>query len=323
VETSGVVQPPVHAIAVHLIHEADREESDRHKFLARLYPKLRAWHAYLRERRDLDGSGLVAIVHPWESGMDNSPAWDTALERVEPAPPGSFTRRDTDHAGLADRPTDLDYGRYVRLAATYRDHGYDDARTPFEFAVEDPGFNALLIAAEHALAAIAVELNADPGPHLTAAAELTTALSQLFANGNFHVRDVTNGRLIEADTVAGLVPLVVPDLPQCEELLDTARGPKFRLGEVAMVPSYDLTGPSFDRSRYWRGPSWFNTAWLIHRGLRRLDVPHLAEHLRDDVLTLARQTGFAEYVDPLSGAPRGARDFSWTAALALDLLETP
>ncbi|WP_350274567.1 hypothetical protein [Kribbella sp. HUAS MG21] len=322
VETSGIVQPPVHALAVWLTHEADRQESVRRGFLPKLYPKLVAWHAYLRERRDLGGRGLVAIVHPWESGMDNSPAWDEALTRVEPAPLDSFTRRDTDHASDDDRPTDLDYGRYVRLAATYRDHGYDDRRTPFEFALEDPCFNALLIASEHALGSIAAELSLDPTPHLKAAAELTAALGQLFADGNFHARDLESDELVAADTVSGLVPLLVPDLPQADELLSTARGPKFRLGEVNLVPSYDLTGPVFDRSRYWRGPSWFNTAWLVHRGLRRLEQDELAARVRGDVLTLAEQTAFAEYVDPFSGAARGARDFSWTAALALDLLRS-
>lgn len=321
VETSGIVQPPVHALAVWLTHLADEDESVRRDFLARVYPKLVAWHTYLRSRRNLGGRGLVAIVHPWESGMDNSPAWDDALARVEPAPLDSFTRRDTDHASDDDRPTDLDYGRYVQLAATYRDHRYDDAETRFAFALEDPCFNALLIASEHALASIASALSLDPTPHRQAASELTAALvSELFADGIFRSRDLVSGSLVAADTVAGLVPLLVPELPVATELLATAVGPRFRLGVVRMVPSYDLTGPAFEPGRYWRGPSWFNTAWLIHRGLVHLDQTNLARALRTDVLELAAATGFAEYVDPFTGEARGARDFSWTAALALDLL---
>ena len=53
-------------------------------FLRRIYPKLVAWHEYLTRRRDPDGIGLAIIVHPWESGLDNSPAWEGATEwRVE------------------------------------------------------------------------------------------------------------------------------------------------------------------------------------------------------------------------------------------------
>ena len=255
--------------------------------------------------------------------MDNSPAWDEALARVEPAPLDSFTRRDTDHASDADRPTDLDYGRYVQLAATYRDHAYDDATTPFAFALEDPCFNALLIASEHALASIAQELSLDPTPHTAAAADLTRALSNLFTDGIFRARDLKTNQLVGSDTISGLVPLLVPGLPEATELLATATGPRFRLGEVRMVPSYDLTGSAFEPGRYWRGPSWFNTAWLIHRGLCTLpggaEVQELAAALRHDVLQLAASTDFAEYVDPYTGEARGARDFSWTAALALDL----
>ncbi|ADB33892.1 conserved hypothetical protein [Kribbella flavida DSM 17836] len=332
VETSGIVQPPVHALAVWLTHQADARESARRGFLARCYPKLVAWHRYLRTCRDLGGRGLVAIVHPWESGMDNSPAWDDALARITPAPLDSFTRRDTDHASTDDRPTDLDYGRYVQLAATYRDHGYDDARTPFGFALEDPCFNALLIASEHALAAIAQALGLDPDRHLVAAEQLTSALATLFTEGLFHARDLrlpppqagevaaTSAGLVPAGSVAGLVPLLVPGLLQAGELLETAAGPRFRLGGVRMVPSYDLTGPAFEAGRYWRGPSWFNTAWLIHRGLREHGRTAEADALRNDLLALAAGTDFAEYVDPYTGEPRGARTFSWTAALALDLL---
>jgi hypothetical protein len=319
VETSGIIQPPVHALAAWLTHQTSPAESVRRNFLPRVYPKLVAWHAYLRTKRDLGGHGLAAIVHPWESGMDNSPAWDAALARIEPAPLDSFTRRDTDHASDADRPTDVDYGRYVRLAGTYRDHGYDDATAPFEFALEDPCFNALLIASEHALASIASALSLDPDPHIEAAAELTESLASLFADGIFRCRDLKTGELVAADTISGLIPLIVPELPQATELLATAQGPRFRLGQSKLVPSYDLTGPAFEPGRYWRGPSWFNTAWLIHRGLAALDQNALAEALREDVLKLAAGTDFAEYVDPHTGEARGARDFSWTAALALDL----
>jgi hypothetical protein len=316
-ETSGIVQPPIHALAGWLTYQA---EPTQQGFLERIYPRLVAWHAYLRDRRTLGGDKLVAIVHPWESGMDNSPAWDSALARVEPAPAGSFVRRDTDHAAAGDRPTDLDYGRYVELAATYRDHEYDDEKTPHAFAVEDPCFNALLICSEHALAEMAATLGHDPAPHRRYAAELTDALvERLFADGIFLARDLRAGELIHSATVAGLIPLAVPGLPVAGELLATATGPRFRLGETRLVPSYDLTADDFDPGRYWRGPSWFNTAWLIHRGLVQLEQATYADALKADVLDLARTTNFAEYVDPFTGAPHGARSFSWTAALALDL----
>ena len=324
-QTSGIVQPPVHALAAWLVHRADPRESLRRGFLPRIHRGLDAWHRYLAAHRDLADGGLAAIVHPWEAGLDNSPCWDEPLHRVVPAPEGSFRRADLDHCDPADRPTDLDYGRYVRLARDYRDHGYDDARTPFAFAVEDPGFNALLIASEHALARIAEAVGADPAPARDRADRLTAALVARLWNprlGTFTARDLHDDRLLPVRGVSGLLPLAVPGLPAdvVAALLDTAGGEHFRLGGVHMVPSYDLTGPHFDAGRYWRGPSWFNTAWLVHRGLRAVGADEQADRLRTSVLESAAATGFAEYVDPHTGEGHGIRDFSWTAALALDLL---
>ena len=323
--TSGIVQPPVHALACLLVHRADPRASVRSGFLARTYPRLAAWHRYLTDRRDLGGGGLVSVVHPWEPGMDNSPCWDAPLARVEPVPPETFHRADLDHGAAADRPTDLDYGRYVRLAADYRDGGYADRPGTLSFVVEDPGVNALLIASEHALAEIARDVGADPRPHRARATRLTAALLDRLwdpAAGLFLCRDVVGGGLIPELSAAGLLPLLVPELPRATvgALLRTAAGEHFGLGtSVRLVPSYDLLGHAFDPSRYWRGPAWFNVNWLLERGLRLQGAVDEADALRAAALEVAAATGFAEYVDPYTEEARGTRDFSWTAALALDL----
>lgn len=406
VQTSGIVQPPVHALAAWLVHQADPGLSRSRSFLSRMYPRLAAWHRYLLHRRDLGGGGLASVVHPWEQGMDNSPCWDAPLSRVTPAAPRSFRRADLDHGSAEDRPTDLDYGRYVRLATDYRDGGYADGAG--EFAVEDPAFNALLIASEHALAAIAQELGAAGTARHARAERLTAALVERLwdpAEGMFFCRDVYGGdggdgggsgalgserrspesgalaserrssesgahgsergsrsgalapeqrstessahaserrsrqsgahtseqrsragALIPERSVAGLLPLILPALPRdiAATLVRTAGGPHFGLGGLArLAPSYDLTGHAFDPHRYWRGPAWFNTNWLLERGLRLHGEHGRAEELRAALLETADSSGFAEYVDPYTGEACGALGFSWTAALTLDLLHEP
>ncbi|MFI9340233.1 MGH1-like glycoside hydrolase domain-containing protein [Streptomyces sp. NPDC052773] len=323
VQTSGIVQPPVHALAAWLVHRADPVLSRARGFLAGVYPRLAAWHRYLLHRRDLGGAGLASVVHPWEQGMDNSPCWDAPLARVTPAPARSFRRADLDHGAAEDRPTDLDYGRYVRLAADYRDRGYADG--PGDFAVEDPAFNALLIASEHALARIARELGATGTARHARAERLTGVLiDRLYdaRRGIFLCRDVRSGELIPERGVSGLIPLLLPALPRAiaDALVRTLAGPHFGLGDTTrLVPSYDLLGESFDRHRYWRGPAWFNTSWLVERGLRTHGERERADALRTAVLDLADASGFAEYVDPYTGEACGATGFGWTAALALDL----
>ncbi|MFD8154650.1 trehalase family glycosidase [Streptomyces sp. NPDC059720] len=326
-ETSGIVQPPVHALAAWLVHRADPELSARRGFLARVLPRLQAWHDYLLTRRDLGGGGLAAVVHPWEPGMDNSPCWDRALTRVEPAASSMFRRADLQHGHPADRPTDLDYGRYVRLAADYRAAGYDDRTARHAFALEDPAFNALLIVSELALADLARALDRPHRHHRERAGLLTRRLvTRLWdgAAGQFLVRDLASDTLVTERGVTGLIPLVVPHLPReiATRLCATLASEHFTAPGTRLVPSYDLTGRAFDPARYWRGPAWFNTAWLVHHGLRTHGRHAHAEELRVGFLEQAGRTGFAEYVDPVTGAGRGARRFSWTAALTLDLLST-
>ncbi|WP_239590172.1 MGH1-like glycoside hydrolase domain-containing protein [Streptomyces aureoverticillatus] len=391
VQTSGIVQPPVHALAAWLVHLADPALSRARAFLPRLHPRLAAWHRFLLHHRDLGGAGLAAVVHPWEQGMDNSPCWDAPLSRVSPARPHTFRRADLDHGSPQDRPTDLDYGRYVRLAADYRDAGYGagaaagvaagrGGTAPATglaaggFAVEDPSFNALLIASEHALARITGELGVPATARHERAERLTRVLVERLwdpADGIFRCRDLlagglegasggdgaardgtagqarsggraaTGGRADGADRaggagstsgaggaligevgVTGLVPLVLPGLPRdiAAALVRTACGPRFELGgRVRLVPSHDLLSPAFDPQRYWRGPAWFNTNWLLERGLRLHGERERADVLRAAVLDTAVASDFAEYVDPYTGSGCGARGFSWSAALALDM----
>ena len=324
VQTSGIVQPPVHAMAAWLVHRADPGLSRARGFLTRMYPRLAAWHRYLLHRRDLGGAGLASVVYPWEQGMDNSPCWDAPLARVAPAPARSFRRADLDHGAPEDRPTDLDYGRYVRLATDYRDGGYADGAG--DFAVEDPSFNALLIASEHALARIAEELGATGTARQARARRLTATLIERLwdpARNMFLCRDVRGGGLVPERAVSGLIPLLLPHLPRniASTHIRTTESAHFGLGtSTRLVPSYDLLGEAFDPHRYWRGPAWFNTNWLLERGLRTHGERRRADALRQAVLDIAHSSDFAEYVDPYTGEACGATGFSWTAALSLDLL---
>ncbi|MFF5180475.1 hypothetical protein ACFY2Q_20815 [Micromonospora sp. NPDC000316] len=328
--TSGLVQPPVHALAALLAYRRAPEPVGL-AALHQLYPALVAQQRYLADRRDVAGDGLVCIVHPWESGLDNSPAWDEPMAAVpaEAAVMRAYRRHDTAHADAAHRPTDLDYARYLAIVAAYRDHGYDDhnlaERHPF--LVECPLFNAAFGVAEHALAEIATLIGADPGPHRVRAAQITEAVVRRLydpVTGTFQPRDVRAGRLLGARTVLGLTPLILPDLParQVDALVVEARSARFGVA-VRMdrpLPSHDRTAPDFEPLRYWRGPSWLNIGWLVRRGLLAHGHPELAAGLRRSMIGLVAGAGCHEYFHPDTGVGLGSPAFGWTAALLLDLL---
>lgn len=329
--TTGLVQPPVHAVAAWEVYSRNPSEESLDQ-LRRLYPPLVKQQEYLLGRRDAGGAGLPSIVHPWESGLDNSPSWDAPLTEVpvEEDLLRRYVRQDLRKAHADHRPTNVDYCRYIHIAETYRDTGYADANLADEhpFVVECPNFAALTGAAERALAEIARVIGGDPAPHLARAERITAAiLDRLYdpINGTFHALNVRTGKLSPVHCVNGLIPLILPDLPEehVPGILAEAASPRFGLPTAAgglPVPSYDRTAPDFDPVRYWRGPIWININWMLWRGLRTHGRHELAAHLRASMLNLIKREGCFEYYHPDTGAGVGAPAFSWTAALALDLL---
>ena len=59
------------------------------------------------------------------------------------------------HADASHRPSNAEYGKYLYLAARYRDHDCDDRDEGYPFVLEDPAVNALFIRSEWAMARIA------------------------------------------------------------------------------------------------------------------------------------------------------------------------
>lgn len=309
--TSGIVQPPVHALAAWKVHQAEPDPA----FLARIYPKLVAQQEFLRASRR-SAEGLISIVHPWESGMDNSPAWDLPLRAVETGGDG-FVRRDIETVSADERPTDRDYERYVALARAYRDSGYQEAGA---FEVEDPLFNTAYGVAESVLADIARACGLDPEPHEREAAAVTAAMVEhLYQDGHFHPRDVRTGHLIRSGSAAGLVPLMLAGLPPeiADAVIVTALD-KFALKD-GVLPSYAPATAEFDPARYWRGPSWINVTWLVWQGLKDRR-PDLADLLAEGMIHAVAHAGFREYFNPFTLRGHGCRDFSWSAALVLDVV---
>ncbi|MFI6791495.1 amylo-alpha-1,6-glucosidase [Nonomuraea sp. NPDC050383] len=312
--TSGLTAPPVHALAVWCVYRHTGDVG----FVRRAYPSLVAQHAYLAATRDLGGAGLAAIVHPWESGMDDSPAWDPPLAAL---PEIRYGYRNVD---LDERHPDSDHDRYVWLALRYRNAGYrpEYLRDEHPFAIECPMFNGIWLASCQALAELAPLARADPAPHAEQAERIRRALLDRLWDGCFYARDLRAGRLIPICTVGGFGPLLDPGLPgeHVAALVDVLQSARFMGATGYPVPSCEIRASQFDRTRYWRGPSWVNTNWLLRRAASLHGLGPLRDQLTSGTLRLVRQAGFRECFDPFDGSGRGCRDFSWSAALTLDLL---
>ncbi|MFI6812363.1 amylo-alpha-1,6-glucosidase [Nonomuraea sp. NPDC050328] len=312
--TSGLTAPPLHALAVWWLWRHTGDEA----FVRRVFPALAAQHRYLATARDLGGSGLAAIVHPWESGMDDSPAWDEPLAAL---PEIRYGYRNID---LEERHPDSAHDRYVWLALRYRNAGYGAGylRDEHPFAVEDPMFNGIWLAASVALAELAPLAGADPAPHADQADRIRAALAERLWDGCFHARDLRGDRLVPVCTVGSFGPLLDPHLPaeRVGAMIEVLESARFMGATGYPVPSCEIRAGQFDRTRYWRGPSWVNTNWLLRHAAGVHGLQQLAQLLTTGTLRLVRQAGFRECFDPFDGSGRGCRDFSWSAALTLDLL---
>ena len=177
--------------------------------------------------RDPHRTGLVAILHPWESGRDNAIDWDEALARVPTEGVGSYVRRDTTHVDAAQRPTKAEYDRYLWLVQRFRSLAWDQAtlHDASPFRVVDPGFNAILIRSAEDLAALAQALDA---PELAAEAQAQAARGRTALEGLWHdglgqyaAFDRAAGTLVESASIGGLLPLLAlePGHPRAQALV--------------------------------------------------------------------------------------------------------
>ncbi|HET7480411.1 MAG TPA: glycoside hydrolase [Rubrobacteraceae bacterium] len=336
--TSGLCQPPVHAIAVWRIWETSQGKEGRRveaslRFLRENYPRLLSWHRYLMTARDPEDSGLVTIYHPWESGTDNSPRWDSALREVRVGDLPPYVRADLQHVSdPSHRPTDSEYDRFLWLLELLKRARYEEADIyrSHPFLVKDVLFSAILVAANEALLQIAEVVDA-PGEDLS----LIRAWIERGRHGieaswdpvlNLSLdHDLRRGEPARVRTVAGFAPLIsgglAPDRLQAQ--LRTLDSPHFAGNpdlERPLPPSTSPTEPGFHPRSYWRGPTWPVANWLLWWSLLRAGERVRAAALRAEILAQLAHGGFAEYFEPFTGEPLGSREQSWTAAVALDLI---
>lgn len=327
VQTSGITQPPVLSTAVLAIYRNATQKDRARTFLRAVYPHLCAYHAFFYRERNPDGDGLIVVLHPWESGLDNSPPYLDAGRRVHLAYRPQYTRLDTLHVNAEQRPTDKDYDLFVYLLEQMRADDYDAARyvTHAPLQVLDVLFNAVLCRANDDLAEIA-EILGEDGAGARAWSEQTrqAANARLWSeeDNTYFSFDRVSGELLKDDTIAGPSALYgrIPTAERGERLVEIRlRNPRMYRA-THPVPTTALDSPWFNAESYWLGPVWVSTNWLLIHGLLDAGYTNLAAELTQHTVDLVKLSGFREYFNPYTGAGYGTDRFSWSAALTIDLL---
>jgi Mannosylglycerate hydrolase MGH1-like glycoside hydrolase domain len=251
---------------------------------------------WLAEHRDLEGDGLLWIVSPDESGLDASPQFDGVWGRQAHGLPG-----------------------YLLLVRRNRRLGFDMRRI---LAAGGPVCCEVATNVLYSLSRLALGL-----PSVTPA-----LIDRCFdeRTGLFLPDARPRAPLRPAATIAALTPLALPDLPEeiGRRLVEEHLVAPGRFWTAVPPPSVSSTEASFSlvdtgrlyQRRYWRGPSWVNTAWLCWLGLVRLGYQDAAADLGRRLGGAVATAGFREYYDPYTGAGMGAHDFGWST-LVMEMLD--
>ena len=348
IKTSGITDPPLLAIAAEYICDHASDEQKRRDFINTLLPSIMAYHDHLKCYRDPEDCGLLTIVHPWESGTDDSPRWDSLLNRIdlEMIPPDikadvDLNRKDIKYQSSEERPTRADYYRYIYLINLFKDLAWDYTKILHEtpFAVKDILFNSIWERANEALAALLQRYgNQEEANKYQRWAEQTQeALTNTWSEEykQYCDIDVTQGRhqAIAVPTNGIFMPLYAGAVTdhQLDMLLHRlSNADEFYTGYP--VPSTAINSRYFDKERYWRGPTWPITNYFIIEGLKTYRGRHhhadqLANLFMQKTIQMIRANGFWEYFDPLDDGTddnakgRGFSSFSWTAAIFIQLIK--
>ncbi|EHN10813.1 hypothetical protein PAI11_22940 [Patulibacter medicamentivorans] len=258
---------------------------------------------WLAAERDLAGDGLLTILFPDESGLDDSPQYDLPFRRVTHDGPGYWL--------LVERARRVGYD--ARRFAARHDHHVVDVWTSTAYALS-----------LHAMA----RLSGDRAWATLAARTERSLVEHCWDESAGLFRDLAGRgrRPVVANGWSSISPLVLPGIPEPirrrlaeEQLLDPRR-----FGAPVGIPSVAVDDrahePRFDRWRTWRGPSWINVAWLLLPTVAALGHHDHAASVAGALVAAVEREGLREYYDPRHGRGYGARGFAWSA-LACDLAD--
>ena len=333
-KSSGITQPPVFGFVLKSLLEFYPNNKKLKDFVLKIFPKMVHYHRFLYEVRDPFKEGLFYIFHPWESGRDNSPIWDEAMNKIsiDKSQIPNYVRRDTSIANPEERPTSDQYDRYVYLLELGKKYKYDGKEIVSEspFLIQDCMMNAILIKSNDALIQIGKSFGLDT---------LELESWQILSKENFNKKfwneklaqfvsyDLRNEKQIEHKEIGGLIALFAQLATEEQAKLIHDYLTDVHTRGFYLCPSFDVDSPLFDSKRYWRGPIWPQMNWMIYHGLKYYKYHNLAEIVKNDFIKLVNNLGFYEYfesekskVEQLNNG-YGGNNFSWTASTILSLLK--
>ena len=298
---TSTIQTPLIALAWERVAAASADERG---FATEALPQLRLHYDWLARERDPDRDGLLTIIHPDESGLDDSPKYDEVFGWMRHFRPGYFW--------LIERCRRLSYDAKA-IVERYEEH------------VEDVLVNVFYALALRALA----RLDREHGALYAGRAERTEAalLDRCYdeTTGLFYDLHGTGERRVAVSTWSSLAPVALTAMPDhvrrrlVEEHLLHPRRYLTKCGIPSVAREEPTFKPGFAFWQCWRGPSWVNTAWLLVPSMRELGYVDEAERVVQSLARAVDRYGAREYYNPLTGRGLAASGFGFST-LIVDLL---
>ena len=309
---SQLIQPPLIAQAVEAIYKKDRDIN----FLQRVVPKLTAYYLWLAKNRDPDNDGLISIIAPYESGLDQSPSYDSIL-------------------GVSGKPQLIGalVGRTITLRNLMRNYNLKKIFEADYFIVKDVLVNSIYIKNLQILSKLLHEIDSEESSRsfyhkYIKSKEALVKKCYSKKDAFFYDLSGRDEKIARVKTIKGLFPIIL-DLPK-SIIANVVKNHLLNSEEffsVYPIPTVAMTEPSFSPSPLivrnepviWRGPTWINTNWFLYNGLKKHGFDDEAEHIKNKSVQMIEKSGFREFFNPFSGEGYGAHNFSWST-LIVDML---
>ncbi len=323
IHSSGITQPPVLAIILKRILDKNKVKDKEKIKIKSIVKKLKKYHQWLIKYRDPKNTGLVSILHPWESGYDNSPLWDYSMNEVKVEKNLKYKRGDNKVINPEYRPLDEDYDRYVTIKNHLRKNKYDPKKLYKKsmFNVVDVGFNSIFLKANKDLVCLLKKFNFEEKELQNYINNSERQIVKLYneKKGIFTNYDIKNKKKIIVPSITHYF-ILFADLKNHSINKKIIKNLKnHNQNEKYLFSSIKPTYKKFEEKRYWRGPVWINCNWIIYQGLKNKDMK-FANKIKGKTINLIKKNGFYEYYSFKTGKAFGANNFSWTASLFLDLI---
>ena len=298
---SDITQPPVIGESVEEVFKATGDK----EFLKEMLPKVKNYYNYLHDKRDPDGDNLISIIHPWESGWDNSQRWDKTI-------------------GVTDGDRHHIDDKKMNLFANYKKVGWDLDKV-FEmdkFNVEPVDFNVIYAKNMEALSRLCGEIGDKEGEKLYSdrAKATTKAIFEKMWDGDKYVdlsgKDET---VSDVKSAAMFYPMMLDGEKHGKELVEKHLMNPDEFNVKYGVPTTSIDHDLFDGGQYWRGNVWQNVNVFTWRGLDKLSKENpdygpakiMKEKIKDASFELLDKAGFSEYFDPIKAKGHGVQTFGW------------